>query len=260
MRRFVIPMLALSSVTTVASAASPREEKVMSWTVDGVKREAIVYTPVTENGKVPLIFSFHGHGDTVDNFQGVDIQDAWPQAIVVYAQGLPTSRSGETPLPGWQTEKGKYGDRDLKLVDQALASLRTKYHVDDARIYATGFSNGAIFTYLLWAERPNVFAAFAPVAARLEPSVSLSVPRPLLHIAGVNDSQIPFEAQKRAIEAARRADNVSSRGATCGSGCMLYSSANGTPVMTVFHPGGHEYPEGTSEMIVKFFKEHSLRQ
>ena len=39
--------------------------------------------------------------------------------------------------------------------------------MDETRIYATGFSNGAGFTYLLWAARPTVFAAFAPVAGRL---------------------------------------------------------------------------------------------
>ena len=48
----------------------------------------------------------------------------------------------------------------------ALASLRHTYNIDDDRIYATGFSNGGMFTYLLWAKRPNVFAAFAPVAGR----------------------------------------------------------------------------------------------
>lgn len=250
--------LLFSVIAAIAPAASLREPKVMTWTVDGIKREAIVYTPATENGKIPVIFSFHGHGDTMENFQEVDIQYAWPEAVVVYPQGLPTSRSGEPALPGWQTQRGTYGDRDLKLVDQMLATLRMKYRVDDSRVYATGFSNGAMFTYLLWAERPKVFAAFAPVAARLMPSVSLKVPKPLLHIAGRNDAQIPFEAQKKAIEVARHVDGVSDQGIACGVNCTFYSSAIGSPVMTVFHGGGHEYPEWTSELIVKFFKEHSL--
>ena len=109
----------------------------------------------------------------MQNFQHVDLQEAWPEAIVAYFQGLPTSRSNEPGLAGWQVQAGIYGDRDLKLVDRALASLRQQYKVDDGRIYASGFSNGAIFTYLLWAERPNVFAAYAPVAAVLR---ALSVP------------------------------------------------------------------------------------
>ena len=40
-----------------------------------------------------LIFSFHGHGDDMENFQYVGLQQAWPDAIVVYFQGLP-SRDG----------------------------------------------------------------------------------------------------------------------------------------------------------------------
>src|SRR5882672_5291953 len=142
--------------------------EVVTWTVDGDKREALVFAPSTSRpGKLPLIFSFHGHGDDMENFQYVGLHQVWPDAIVVYFQGLP-SRDG---YPGWQVERGEYNDRDLKLVDAALTSLRKKYDVDDDRIYATGFSNGAHFTYLLWAERPSVFAAYAPVAGRLRPSV-----------------------------------------------------------------------------------------
>jgi len=251
-------LLAIAAPAALASGASIPEPRMMTWTVDGVKRQAIVYAPAKVSNKTPVVLSFHGHGDNMQNFQSVGLQEAWPEAIVVYPQGLPTSRPGEPALPGWQTEKGRYGDRDLKLVDQVLADLHAKYAVDDARIYATGFSNGANFTYLLWAERPNVFAAFAPVAARLAASVSLRVPKPLLHIAGRNDYTIPFEFQKQAVEAAERVDGVSSKGESCGSNCMLYNSANGAPVMTVFHAGGHEYPDGTSETIVKFFKQHPL--
>jgi len=250
-----VPLI-LAAVASLAPAASRSE--MMTLTVDGVKRRAIVYSPAKPGGKAPVILSFHGHGDTMQNFQSVGLQDAWPQAIVVYPQGLPTSRPGEPALPGWQTEKGTYDDRDLKLVDEVLASLRAKYQVDDARVYASGFSNGATFTYLLWADRPKVFAAFAPVAARLGAGVLPAVPRPLLHIAGRNDYTIPFDIQRHAVEVARQVDGVSKKGENCGANCLLYNSTNGSPVMTVFHDGGHEYPEGTSETIVKFFKEHPL--
>ena len=175
------------------------------------------------------------------------------EAIVVYFQGLP-SRDG---LSGWQVEKGEYHDRDLKLVDAALASLRGRFQIDDTRIYATGFSNGANFTYLLWAERPGVFAAYAPVAARLRSSVHLTQPKPLLHIAGMRDSQIPFADQKSAIEIAKRTDGVAGEGTSCGNGCTVYGANTANPVMTWIHAGGHEYPPSTSERIVKFFREHN---
>ena len=117
-------------------------------------------------------------------------------------------------------EKGQDDDRDLRLVDAALASLSDKFRVDETRIYSTGFSNGANFTYLLWAERPRVFAAFAPVAGRLRPSVQPALPKPLFHVAGKRDGTIRFSDQLDAIETARRVDSVTGKGASCGNGCM----------------------------------------
>jgi polyhydroxybutyrate depolymerase len=228
---------------------------LVSWTVDGVKRDALVFAPSSPQGKLPLIFSFHGHGDDMENFQFVGLQDAWPDAIVVYFQGLP-SRDG---YRGWQVEPGEYGDRDLKLVDAALAALKKKYDVDDSRIYATGFSNGAHFTYLLWATRPNVFAAFAPVAGRIRATAMPKDPRPLFHVGGARDAQVAFADQRAAMGIAMRVNGVEGKGKSCGDGCTLYGEGTAAPVMTWIHQGGHEYPRPTSAKIVQFFHEHEKR-
>ena len=52
----------------------------------------------SEGGSVPLVLSFHGRGDNMQNFQRTYVHQAWPEAIVVYFQGLET-RGG---LAGWQ--------------------------------------------------------------------------------------------------------------------------------------------------------------
>ena len=158
----VAPFVALLVLATDLATA-----QVTRWEVDGVTREGIVVAPTASNGETgaPLVLSFHGFGDHMHNFQHTDLHRAWPEAVVVYLQGLPTRRG----LPGWQVEPGET-NRDLRLVDVALASLRERFAIDDDRVYATGYSNGGMFTYLLWAERSRVFAAFAPVAARLRPS------------------------------------------------------------------------------------------
>jgi polyhydroxybutyrate depolymerase len=229
---------------------------LITWTVDGVKRDALIYVPSSPpSGKLPLVFSFHGHGDDMENFQFVGLQDAWPDAIVVYFQGLP-SRDG---YRGWQVEPGEYGDRDLKLVDAALAALKKKYNVDDSRIYATGFSNGAHFTYLLWATRPNVFAAYAPVAGRIRATAMPKEPRPILIIGGSRDAQVAFADQREAMGIAMRVNGVAGKGTSCGDGCTLYGATAAVPVMTWIHPGGHEYPRPTSAKIVQFFHEHEKR-
>ena len=127
------------------------EAEVVRWNVDGDAREAILMAPArtSPGSKVPVVLSFHGHGDDMDNFQYTNVHRAWPDAVVLYFQGLP-SRDG---YRGWQVTKGEYQDRDLKLVDTALAWLHARFTIDDDRVYATGFSNGAMFTYLLWAEQ-----------------------------------------------------------------------------------------------------------
>src|SRR5436190_23620857 len=55
-RTFLL-IAALVLYAPVASAAD------ITWTVDGVERAAILYAPKSPpSGKLPLIFSFHGHG------------------------------------------------------------------------------------------------------------------------------------------------------------------------------------------------------
>ena len=227
--------------------------QVMKWQVDGETREAIVYAPAAsrEGGKVPLVLSFHGRGDNMQNFQHTNVHEAWPDAIVVYFQGLQTRRG----LTGWQVERGG-ADRDLKLVDVALASLRETYDVDEDRIYATGFSNGGMFTYLLWTERPGVFAAYAPVAGSIRAPLRPTQPRPLFHVAGERDRQVSFSDQEAAIEIAIEVNGVGATTTPCGNGCTIYGPDTPAPVMTWIHAGGHVYPRGTSERIVSFFHDH----
>ena len=122
--------------------------------------------------------------------------------------------------------------------------------------YSTGFSNGAGFTYLLWAERPAVFAAFAPVAGRLRPSVQPREAKPVFHVVGTADETVPFASQQEAIDLARRVDGATGAGTACGKGCTAYRSPGGAPVMTWIHAGGHEYPSDTSALIAKFFRDH----
>jgi polyhydroxybutyrate depolymerase len=134
--------------------------------------------------------------------------------------------------------------------------LREKYSIDDARIYATGFSNGGLFTYLLLSQRANVFAAFAPGGAVLLPDVPLTRARPVLHYGGESDRLAKFEKQKATIEQLRKFNGCTAQGESCGSNCMIYNSSKGAPVETFIHPLGHLYPAQVTAVIVKFFQEH----
>ena len=111
-------------------------------------------------------------------------------------QGLPTPSPVDPRgrFPGWQREVGQSGDRDLKFFDAVLATLKQKYPVDEHRIYATGFSNGAFFTYVLWATRGSTFAAFAPRYFRKEDAPGAEeIARLLKEYLAV---QVPLTAQQ----------------------------------------------------------------
>jgi polyhydroxybutyrate depolymerase len=256
--RFAI--LLLSSAICTASTLLSAEPAPTKWTVDGAEREALVYLPAAPSkANTPVIFAFHGHGGNMHFAAlGMAFQTFWPEAIVVYPQGSPTAgiiMDLEGKKPGWQREAGQENDRDLKFVDTILASLREKYSVDENRVYATGFSNGGLFTYLLLSQRPKVFAAFAPGGAVLLPQVKLSQPRPVFHYGGQGDRRARFDKQQATIDQLRKFNDCSA-GESCGVACTVYRSAKGVPVATFIHSGGHSYPQAVTPLIVKFFKEH----
>jgi polyhydroxybutyrate depolymerase len=251
-------IVALATVPTIVCAADPVQEE---WKIDGIAREALIYLPAKPSEtSAPVVFGFHGHGGSMRQAaRSFRLHEVWPEAIVVYMQGLPTPgrlTDPEGKRPGWQHDPGDQEDRDLKFFDAVLKTLREKYKIDDDRVYATGHSNGGAFTYLLWAERPDVFAAFAPSAAGSRSVLRLK-PKPAMHIAGENDQLVRFAGQERTMQVIRRINGCQNSSQEWANGCTLYPSERGTPFISFIHAGDHKYPAEAPALIVKFFKEHS---
>jgi polyhydroxybutyrate depolymerase len=210
--------------------------------IDGTTRRALVHLSAGTNG-APVIFAFHGHGGTM-NFAArkFRLHELWPEAVVVYPQGLPTRtpRDLEGTRAGWLMLPGP-SNKDLKFFDAMLETARRDWKTDPKRVYVTGHSNGGGFTYLLWGTRGDTLAAVAPVAAGGAHLIRQAKPCPVLHIAGKNDLIVDFKNQERAVEAARRVN------------------ATNAPVEFVVHNGGHVYPDDAPEKIVAFFKQHARK-
>lgn len=244
-----ILFLALLMLTPAAAGAD-----VATFTVEGTARRAFVYVPpvAAPASGFPVVFAFHGRGDVIDNFELVNLHGAWPEAIVVYFQAL--DREG---YPGWQVERGQDGDRDLKMVDVALSTLRGKHRIDERHVYAVGFSNGAAFTFLLWAERPNLFAAYGIVAGRGRPEVQPKVRKPAILVSGVND---PGYADHRAgMVNAIVLNGVRTTVVRCGTGCQRYGAGSPATVVTITHRGGHEFPALITDYVATFLKENAAK-
>lgn len=255
--RWLLPLLFLAAAT--ASASTPLQ---LTWTIDGVKREALVYPPAPTfaAAKAPVVFGFHGHGGSAKSASNMGFQNLWPEAVVVYMQGIPTPShiDPEGKRNGWQAEPGDVGDRDLEFFDAVLATLHQRFSIDDRRIYVTGFSNGAIFSLLLWAERGKELAAIGVCAGILRPPAQLKLARPAINIGGRNDTVAVFALQEQTWQTERTVDGCSATPQACGPACNLYPSSKQAPVETIVHPGGHVYPPWASKRIVDFFRQHSL--
>jgi polyhydroxybutyrate depolymerase len=182
------------------------------------------------------------------------MHEEMPEAVVVYMQGLPTvtPNDPEGRRNGWQGRADTNGDRDLKFFDAVLASLTSRYGVDTSRVFALGHSNGGRFTYLLWAERGEVFRAFGPSGSG---SVGLElVPRPFFHVAGEKDPIVAFSKQRQSVVSQLERQGCPSDPAGKRGFAWYYKGVGGNDAVTYFHPGGHEYPKEVPPLLAKFFR------
>jgi polyhydroxybutyrate depolymerase len=240
----------------------------MEWTVGDVKREALVAIPESAKTKAaPVVFAFHGHGGTMKHAANTfAYHKHWPEAICVYMQGLNAPGKIVDPdgkLPGWQMNAGELNDRDLKFFDAVLATLKKDYKADEKRIYCTGHSNGGRFTYVLWAERPEVFAAVAPSASPAIGLLRKLKPLPCLHVAGEKDQLVSYASQKATMDAVKKLNGCSADGKPWDKAGTLigtkYESKGDAPFVSLIGPGDHKFPDEAPKLIVKFFQEHAKK-
>jgi polyhydroxybutyrate depolymerase len=273
MHRFLLLCLSLvcaaslsaqSKIRELLAAKAPEGFVEKTWTVDGVKRTALVRVPTGVSGPLAVVFGWHGHGGRSTHSAGrwgyAEIDTA---SILVFPQGLPTVSplvDKEGRMPGWQTSVTSEGGRDIKLFDTILADLKKQHAVDDRRIYSMGHSNGAAFSYLLWQARPEVLAAIGSVAGSLRGDGKPTTSLPVIHVAGEKDPLVKFTWQQATFAAVKRFNGCSEEGKPWAKEGVLeatiYASSKGAPLVTAIHGGGHEYAKGSTELIVRFFKEN----
>ncbi len=170
-------------------------------------RTFIVHVPPTFDGKskVPVVFMLHGAGGSG---AGTIPETGWEAKadregfIAVFPDGTPPNPK----LPArflinprlWNdgSGRGSVGVQkvdDLGFISAMIDYLEAHYSADPARIYCTGFSNGASMTFSVGLNLSNRFAAVAPVSGHLwYTGKQLAYPVPLLFIIGTDDPLNPI--------------------------------------------------------------------
>ena len=264
-RRWIVLVALLAALTCARVVDAQRLVAGLAertWKIGDLERRALVHVPKPADvpaAGAPLVYVFHGHGGNPRNVaRSFAIHELWPEAIVVYPEGLPTKSilvDPEGKKPGWQMTEGLEGDRDLAFFDAMDASLSKELKVDRSRVYVTGHSNGGGFTYLLWQTRHERLAAVAPSAAGIRNARNLK-PLPAMHLAGEKDTLVRFDLQQLVMRAIRTANQCVEEGKPYAALATIYESPIGAPVVSYIHPGGHEFVRDSAKLNVRFFKEH----
>ena len=248
-----VAVLALAAVASACGRDQPASttatrlrpgHHTLTVSVDGVERSAQVVVPAATTPLAPLVFVFHGHGGRGAQIERqLDVEDAWPEAVVAYPDGL-TGHKGITDAEGvrtgWQTDVGELGDRDLAFYDAMRARLERDLHIDTARVYVMGHSNGSQFAALLVNQRGDGIAAVAHLSAPPAVRLIASDPvRPTFIAMGTHDPIVPFANQQRVIP-------------------LLQQHLGAVELVTLVYDGGHAPPPGVATKIAEFFRRHAL--
>lgn len=263
---FLVALLVLAfAPPRLALAGDAVEREIV---VGRLTRSYLISVPSTWDGKqpIPVLFVFHGSGSDPENMveaTGFGSMAETRHAIVVYPRGLKPDQRFDVDPPAGTTSA------DVLFFDALVSRLRTRFLIDERRIFATGFSNGAAFCYRLAADRPGVMAAIAPVAGYL-PSVertASAMPIPLLHVHGTADTRVALPAPVPTWAAWNgcRAETVQSTFVT-PKGLVVRRTdyAGKTPrsdaSLVLVEGVGHDWPGGeggvASKLIFDFFFSH----
>jgi len=185
-------MLLLASGPCLAELASGD----YSFTLKHQDRERgyIVHLPSTRlTPDWPVVINLHGgggHAKAQQRYSHMDVVADREGFLVVYPNGtgplagrLLTWNAGT--CCGWAQ---KNGVDDIGFIRALVEDLARRVPIDRERIYATGLSNGAMMSYRLAVEAPDLIAAIAPVAGAMV-CVPFKAGRPIsiLHIQSVDD-------------------------------------------------------------------------
>lgn len=235
-------------------------------TVADQERRALLHVPAKLPDDPSVIFCFHGHGGSAASFAArVRLEELWPEAIVVYPDGLPTKTALVDPAgaySGWQSASGRDADRDIRFFDALLGKIRADYGAERAKVFVAGFSNGGAFALVLLAARGSVVAAAAAVAAVISGPEDFArlAGKPVLFFGGRKDTVVPFAWQRRFLERLLSLDGCV-RTAAAGDGLRGdYAARSGAPISIHIDDGGHEIPESAPRLIIDFFKALSAAQ
>jgi polyhydroxybutyrate depolymerase len=182
-----------------ASTSPPVGDSEHKLIYAGVERSYVVHVPSSYDPTQPAALVLAFHGITLDAYEMMRISGFNAQSDDVgFLVAYPNAAGDQKSWNGGHCcgEAARNNVDDVGFVNAVIEELSVSFNIDPQRIYATGFSNGAILVYRLACEMSNRIAAIAPVSATqaLEDMQAChpSRPLPLIHFHGTDDEPNPY--------------------------------------------------------------------
>lgn len=199
--RHGLSLLLLQTVLTSLAWSQGRTATRQTIEVDGLSRSYRLYAParLATQPLVPVVLAFHGGGsegaamEKLTQFDELAEQEGF---LVVYPDGI-AKHWNDGRVPTHSAPENKQTADDVLFVSALLDELGKRYQIDEKRIFATGISNGGIFSHYLAARLADRIAAIAPVAGGLAESYRgqfmPAEPVSVCIMQGVDDPIVPIE-------------------------------------------------------------------
>lgn len=152
--------------TTANITCSPIKNGTNSVTVNGRTRKFEVQLPANLSVNAGVLFEWHGFLQNAARFQNEIVYDPpagrWrafnPNAFPIPLITIAPQDQNLIPIWGldWDIVSG---EKDFPFFEAMLTCVEAQFKVDTKRVYSIGFSAGAVFTNLLAAAYPKLFAA-----------------------------------------------------------------------------------------------------
>jgi predicted esterase len=233
--------------------------------VDGEERAFILNLPpnVEDDGPFPVVFNFHGLGDTATNMSSllssyVD-DDDFP--FIAVTPEDTDYLMFNFPLD-WAVFEVDENNKEARLFDEVMACIDARWGVDEDHVHTTGFSIGCICADMLGTLRGEQIASSATYSggywnnpANEDPMISWAITwpeyetenlYPQLFIHGGDNDQYDLVVTALHFNEYAEADSI-----------WLHDM--GHDVMVCDHGSGHTVPMTfNGSKVLQFFQDHPL--
>ena len=147
---------------------------------------------------------------------------------------------------------------DIPYVNAMIARFKAELCIDQSRMFASGFSMGAIQTLALGCAMPDVFRAIAPMSGSLQ-SISCTGTTPIAYFGthGTSDPTISIDQGRMVRDNFRNRNHCTTTTvADTQAGCVNYQGCDaGKPVGWCEFEGVHQPPPFSGDVLWRFFSQ-----